>query len=95
MSDQVDMFDICDICASRHRGNEQSREANPTAISKQRDRERVFELISLGRGLTSKDVAEIMEKPLNCISGRISELKKQQRIAVNGSRDGCGILVAR
>ena len=92
MKEQADMFDIC---ASRHGGNEQSREANPDQSVKGADRAQVFNLIRYSNGITSKEIAKAMGRGLNCISGRISELKRKQKIAVNGSRDGCGILFAR
>ena len=92
MSTQTDLFDIC---SKRHQGNEQSREANPTNSEKALSRLAVFDIIRYSNGITSKEIAEQMGRQLNCISGRISELKRMQKVAVNGSRDGCGILFAR
>jgi hypothetical protein len=44
--------------------------------------------------MTSKEVAEWLESPLNAISGRISELKAMGKIQQIGRRDGCGVYVA-
>lgn len=95
MNDKNPQFDLFDVCSSRHRGNVQSVEANPASVDKLRDRTIILGLIRNARGITSKEIAEAMGRPLNCISGRISELKTDQKIATRGSRDGCSILYAR
>lgn len=84
-----------DICENRHRGNAESEAANPTPESKQIQRFEVWSIIARDKGVTSKEIADEMGRPLNCISGRISELKKQKMIAADGRRDGCAILYVR
>ena len=81
-----------DICQERHRSNSESMAANPSSIIKQRDRMRVNEIIKRSRGITSKEIAEQMNRRLNCISGRISELKQAGLVMVKGRRDACGVL---
>ena len=87
--------DLFDVCVARHKGNAQSIKANPSASIKTRDRDAVHGLIVAANGVTSKEIAEAMGKGLNCISGRISELKRSQKIATRGTRDGCSILFSR
>ena len=86
--------EISDVCWNRHRGNPQSIEANPAMRNKRRDRAWVYEIIRCSKGVTSKEIANQMGRQLNCISGRISELKRDGMVKVNGSRDGCGVIVA-
>jgi hypothetical protein len=86
-----------DICKSRHKGNAQSVEANPSDEQKSEEQARVFAFIK-GKGLfgaTSKEVAAHLRKNLNCVSGRCSELKEMGLVFPNGQRrDRCGVLVA-
>jgi hypothetical protein len=81
-----------DICHNRHRGNAESVAINPTVSIKQQDRTRVFEIIKNSRGVTSKEIAKQMGRRLNCISGRISELKRAKLVTVRGRRDDCGVV---
>ena len=81
-----------DICQNRHQGNSESMAANPASVVKQRDRSKVYEIIKLSSGITSKEIAEQMKRRLNCISGRISELKQAGLVTIWGRRDACGIL---
>ena len=80
-----------DICTNKHGFNEQSVEANKK-VMKQRDKRTVLNFIaSQGRG-HSKEIARYMSKPLNCISGRLSELKADGIIIDTGLREeGCAI----
>jgi len=66
--------------------------ANPSSIIKQRDRAKVYEIIKRSSGITSKEIAKQMNRRLNCISGRISELKQTELVMVKGRRDACGVL---
>ena len=81
-----------DICQNRHKGNANSARVNPSAAFKKRDRAKVYEIIKSSFGITSKEIAELMHRRLNCISGRISELKQAGLVVVDGRRDDCGIL---
>lgn len=83
-----------DICENRHTGNAESVRANPVESSKTKDRYRVHEIILSRNGITSKGIAEIMDRPLNCISGRISELKRMGEVEAIGRENGCAILHA-
>jgi predicted transcriptional regulator len=66
---------ITDVCESRHKGNAASVAANPAQTDKAVMRARVFRIIEQ-KGVTfSKEIARELGMPLNCISGRISELK--------------------
>ena len=44
-------------------------------------------------GATSKDIAHWLRRPLNAISGRITELKAMGKIKQIGRRDGCAVYV--
>jgi len=88
----MDKRDLLDVCRNRHLGNPQSVVANPSMGRKRRDKAWVFEIIGSSKGVTSKEIALRMGRRLNCISGRISELKKEGLVRVDGTRDGCGIL---
>ena len=81
-----------DICQNRHKGNTNSARVNPSAAFKKRDRAKVYEIIKRSFGITSKEIAELMHRRLNCISGRISELKQAGLVVVDGRRGDCGIL---
>ena len=49
-----------------------------------KDRDRVFAVIRKKGPITGADVAREMQKPYHAISGRITELLKQNRIQVSG-----------
>lgn len=50
------------------------------------DRERVYNEIASNGGITLKEIADKWGCPPNCISGRITELQKDGRIASAGRR---------
>ncbi len=80
-----------DICKNRHRGNLQSIIAN-TKVDKIKDRLKVYELIVSLKKPYSKYIARMMGKQLNCISGRLSELKRDEIIEVTGETiEGCSV----
>lgn len=87
-----------DVCANRHKGNQESRDANPCQEAKNRGQEEIFSLIESADfyrsgGLTSKEIGKMLNKPLNAISGRISELKAMRLIEPTGERrDGAAVL---
>lgn len=70
---------MSDICINRHRGNEQSKAAN-RKVRKENDRKEVFEIIQAKGCSYSKEIARLMNKQLNQISGRLSELKEMNVI---------------
>jgi len=84
-----------DICENKHQQNAESVAANPGKESKQKDRIRVYQIVLDKSGITSKEIAKIMKRPLNCISGRITELKKTGQIMAIGRKNGCAKLYAQ
>ena len=82
---------IDDICSNRHQGNKNSRLANPSSRSKRRSQLAVLEVIQRTGGATLKEIAAELGTLPNCISGRITELKRSGSIITRGRRGGCGI----
>jgi len=83
-----------DITKNKHGGNAQSNAAfekiEETLTGSQNA---VISVISLYKSVTSKEVAYRLNKPLNAISGRITELKAMGKIKQIGRRDGCAVYV--
>lgn len=79
-----------DITVNRHRGHAASADANPSSNAKRKSHARIFKiLIGAGdRGLTSKEIGTILNKPLNTFSGRLSEMKARGMIVETGGRRG-------
>lgn len=75
------------LCRNRHSGNPESVAAHAVG-DKAHDREEVFGVIHrLGRhGATVDEVAMLLDRSPNQISGRFSELKAQGRIVKTGTR---------
>lgn len=89
---------IFDICAKRHRGNEQSAAAFQSV---QRTRAETCAAVlafirSCGvNGATNKEIAAHFGKGINAVSGRRSELLADGLIVeTDRRRDGCGVVVA-
>ena len=84
-----------DITQNKHRGNANSAAAYETIADTLTNRQNdvLSALLRHPAGMTSKEVAEWLESPLNAISGRISELKAMGKIRKAGRRDGCAVLV--
>lgn len=83
-----------DVTAKRHGGNEASAEANKRAQwAKGYWRGRVI-LFAAERGaFTLKEICEAFDRPLNALSGRISELKRDGLLVDTGERrNGCAVL---
>lgn len=66
-----------DICIRKARHNPASVDANPDPESKKRDREMALAIIRSRpfRRSWSKEVARLMGKELNAVSGRLAEAK--------------------
>jgi len=80
-----------DICINRHGGNTHSEIANNTVL-KEKDRQVIYDLIVKNKTLTSKEAARMMNKQLNQISGRFTELKASEIIEETGeTREGCAV----
>jgi hypothetical protein len=85
-----------DICARKHKGNQESVAANPPSSHKARDRQRIYELALLrgDSGLTLKEVVSTLGIQIQSASARISELKADRQLVANGSRrEKCAVLV--
>lgn len=82
---------IDDVCYNRHQGNEQSVAANKAA-NKENDRAFILKYITDNGTAHLKQIASAMNKQVNQISGRISELKFDGLIEDTGyRRDGCTV----
>ena len=85
-----------DICANRHRGNPESVAANPAPERKRKDILEIVEVMMMCEwvgGVTSKQIAKTLQRPLHCISGRVSELLAAGVIERTGERwEGCSML---
>lgn len=65
-----------DITISRHRDNAASNDANRRAReSKSKVRAAIYAILCAMPDATSKELAVKLDKPVNAISGRITELK--------------------
>ena len=85
-----------DICKNRHGGNAESVLANPSFENRLADRNKVLRIIKDHDGITSKEIAELMGRRLHCISGRISELKRDNLVSADGQRrKGCAVIVPK
>ena len=63
-----------DVCASRHRGNLESRAANPSELAKRQSHERILAIYRTG-DYTAKEVASKLGVEIHKVSGRLSELR--------------------
>ena len=80
-----------DVCFNKHQGNEQSITANKS-VNKDNDRALVLKFITEHQTAYSKQIARYLGKQLNCISGRLTELKADNLIIETGDRkEGCAI----
>jgi DNA-binding IclR family transcriptional regulator len=86
---------MTDITQNKHNGNANSAAAYETIADTLTNRQNdvLSALLRHPAGMTSKEIADWLESPLNAISGRISELKAMGRIRESGRRDGCAVLV--
>lgn len=83
-----------DISAGRHGGSETSIEANRIAErGKNYWRSRVVIYATRRKDFTLKEICSEYGRPLNALSGRLSELKRDGVLVNTGSRrDGCAVL---
>lgn len=81
-----------DICQNRHRGNSRSNAVNPSEDSKINDRTFIVNYLKKNGTTYSKEIARLMGKQLNQVSGRFSELKKDNIIeATDEVKEGCSV----
>ena len=97
MSTQVSFTEL-DPCRLRSRNNENSAQAHRRVVAKGKARvyREIYALIELLGPLTSKEIAKELDRPLNTISGRFSEMKSKQLLllAENGDRrEGAAVLM--
>lgn len=87
-----------DICYARHGGNRESREAfNRAQRGRTKNCLRILRAIEAAgeHGLTAKEYSATSGRPLNAISGRFSDLKKDKLIIKTGERrNGSAVCVA-
>jgi len=90
-----------DICYNKHAGNELSNEANPSAESKSLMQAHILDYIRRcgPAGATSEQISIELGLPINRVSGRCSELKRDKKVVVQGTRlnrsgSRAGVLVA-
>lgn len=82
-----------DVCAGRHRGSSASMAANPDAKRKRASHAAILALFYGGSLLTSKQISVALDRPMHCISGRITELVGQGELERVGRRvDGAELL---
>lgn len=90
-------FTPTDICERKHRSNPASVDAFKKG-NKTLDEQKVLWIIKDAGwvGTHSKAIARKMGKPLNAISGRISDLKAKSLIYPTGERkEGCEVVRAK
>ena len=84
-----------DICENKHRGTFTSRKAFERAepnLSKERKKVLLAVEKSLDNGMTSKEYANLANKPLNTISGRFTELARDGWIyRTDETRNGAAV----
>jgi predicted transcriptional regulator len=89
---------LWDVCANKHKGNAESKEANAKASSGKLQM-REYVLLNIEKagdyGLTCKELADKWGVGMNTISGRWTELKAAGLIEQIGRRDGCGVYVIK
>jgi hypothetical protein len=82
-------YDGDDICASRHKGSEESEDAwDRIRELAAQSRRRVFRFIrSRGQyGATTDEVAAVFRVDPNAVSGRLTELKRDGLVVKSGVR---------
>ena len=77
-----------DITSGKHKGNPASNSAWENNHGRHANaRERILQLIAdAADGLTSKEIAAQLGWPIHCLSGRLSELKRDAKIRGTGVR---------
>lgn len=63
-----------DVCIARHRGNAESKAANPGKSAKRASHERILAIYQTG-DYNAKEVAAKLGCEIHCISGRLAELR--------------------
>jgi hypothetical protein len=92
------LFDDLDTTLPRHRGNPESTAAHESIKwKKAAARQIILRIIKEAgsHGITAKGIGRILGLPLNCFSGRCTELCAAGQIKRTGRRDeGCAVWVA-
>jgi len=84
---------IFDVTYRKHKGNANSKAANPKLSSKAITQAQILELLAVNKRLTGKEIAVMLGKPFNAISGRFSELKAAEKIrGTKERRNGSEVL---
>ncbi len=101
LANKTFLTEVVDICARKHKGNEQStqtfREAIRHRITEQQDR--VLKCMRrYPEGLTCDELSVILGVTPNQISGRLTELKRDGKIYKSGTRktrSGCSAAILK
>lgn len=90
----IEGLPLFDICKNKHKGNRNSIAANLRALpTKQRVKDLILNILAdHPEGLICHEIAEILGKPLNTFSGRLSDLKAEGLIVEVGERNNAAVL---
>lgn len=85
-----------DPCENRHKGNPQSVAAHVQILhTKEESYRRIMEVLHVQGPSTSKEIAAALNKQLNCVSPRLSEMKTLDWLREMGERrDSAAVLTA-
>lgn len=90
------LLDMIDITENRHKGSPESQEAfERVKHGKQQMYDRILNLAQARKdyGLTVHELSAAIGKPVNCISGRLSELRMIGKLKKSGvRRNGAAVL---
>lgn len=83
-----------DVCSSRHKGNEESAAAfEKASLSIRDDHRTILGIFDRNGGMTSKEIAQALGRPLHSVSGRLTELKAGMYLEKTSMRrDGSAVL---
>lgn len=91
------LLDEIDICESRHRQSPESQDAfEKVKHTKQLMYDRIMFLAQQRKdyGITVHEVAGAVGKQVNCVSGRLSELRMMGKLRKSGlRRNGAAVLI--
>jgi predicted Rossmann fold nucleotide-binding protein DprA/Smf involved in DNA uptake len=76
---------LLDICANRHKGSPESIAANPSQDAKRMVYKVITDLLTI-QPMTSKEIAGAMNTTINCISGRLTEMRALGKVYKTGVR---------
>ncbi len=101
LANKTFLTEVVDICARKHKGNEQSTQAFRNAVKHRatEQQQRVLKCLrDRPEGLIAEEIAAILGVTVNMISGRCSELKRDGKIYKSGTRktrSGCSAAILK